>query len=225
MKALIKKEREQIFGLFQDSFELKFNHIEKQLKIRSNMVAYHLEQMVKQGLLQKNGTIYTLSKEGEQYLPHFAHLTRKELGPLPVMLIAPIKNKKVFLIQRTKRPYKGYWGLIGGKLRFGEELSGCCTRKMLDEGKLSGKLESLRAIAHEKVLEDANTKHSFLLFFVTAKVNAMKESEGKWFSLKELERMNVIPSDLWLLKNKLSEKIPYHEISMEEKDGILKMTL
>jgi ADP-ribose pyrophosphatase YjhB (NUDIX family) len=217
MNTLIKKEREQIFGLFQDQYELKFSHIEQQIKIRSNMVAYHLDQMVKDGLLQKRGTAYSLSAQGEQYLPHFAHLTRQELGPLPVMLIAPIKNGKVFLIQRKKRPYQGYWGMIGGKMRFGESFEECCERKLFVEGELDGKFDSLCAIANERVQVDAQTKHSFLLLFAKAKVKSVKSPSGKWFNLKNLEKVNLIPSDRWLLEEKLGEKISHSEFLMQER--------
>ena len=51
--GLAKKEREEIFKLFTENRRLKFSEIEKNIKIRSNMVSYHLEQMQKEGLLQR----------------------------------------------------------------------------------------------------------------------------------------------------------------------------
>ena len=63
--SLAKKEREQIFSLFVDKRSLKFSQIEKSIKIRSNLVAYHLDRMRKEGLLKKDGEQYSLTPKSK----------------------------------------------------------------------------------------------------------------------------------------------------------------
>jgi ADP-ribose pyrophosphatase YjhB (NUDIX family) len=204
---------EQIFELFLDNYKLKFSDIEKKLQTRSNKLAYHLEQMQKDGLLQKQGTLYSLTREGEKRIPHF----EKGKAPLPVILVAPVRRGKVLLVQRTKRPYKDYWGLPGGRMLADETVQGACERKLREHG-VEGSYESLNAIAHELV-KDEDLKHNFILFFTKAKV---KSPDGKWFSLNKLPE-KIIPSDLWLLKNKLDANIDVPLFTIHDKDGELSL--
>jgi ADP-ribose pyrophosphatase YjhB (NUDIX family) len=215
--SLAKKEREQIFTLFLDKYKLKFSDIEKKLSLRSNMVAYHIEQMQKEGLLQKQGIFYSLTREGEQFIPHFSQVSGRTLMPMPVILVAPVKGGKVLLVKRNKRPYKDYWGLPGGKMLFAETFADACDRQ-LREHSIVGKFLSLNAIVQERVEEKNTFKHSFLLFFVKAQV---KSSEGRWFTKAELKREKIIPSDKWLLEHKLSAKVDVKSVVMQEEDGEL----
>jgi ADP-ribose pyrophosphatase YjhB (NUDIX family) len=217
MNALAKKEREQILKLFSDSYKLRFSEIEREVRIRSNMVAYHLEQMQEQGLLQKSGTTYALTRRGEGYLPVISHIGTQELSPLPVILIAPVKHGKVLLIQRKKRPYKDHLALIGGKMRFDETLQLACERK-LREHNIKGKMIACNAIAQEHIDEDGETKHCFMLFFVTA---LCEKNSGDWYTPKQMAKLKIIPSDLWLVQNRLKKKVDVLQFRVHEKAGAL----
>lgn len=216
--SLAKKEREGIFRLFLERHKMKFSEMEKLLKLRSNMLAYHIEQMQKEGLLQKQGESYSLTREGEKFIPLFSHVTGRELGPVPVILIAAVRRDKMLLLQRTKRPYKDYWGFIGGKMLLHESVADACARKLSENG-VQGSLEKLCAITQERVLEGEAVKHNFLLFLVKAKVDAVDEGDRvRWFTKRDLHKAKVIPSDLWLI-SKLSETIPLRSVTMQENAG------
>lgn len=206
-------EREQIFELFLDTYKLRFSDIEKRLEARSNKLAYHLEQMQKEGLLQKQGAVYSLTREGEKHIPHF----EKKRTPLPVILVAPVKNGKILLVKRNKRPYKDYWGMPGGKMLFGETFEEACARQLEEHG-IKGKFVSLNAILHEGVEEKDALKHSFLLFFAKANV---KNADGRWFTKAQLKKERVIPSDRWLLENKLGARIAVNSVRMHDEEGEL----
>ncbi len=222
--SLVKKERENIFKMFLENNKLKFNEIEKKLEIRSNMVSYHLEKMQTEGLLEKKGMYYYLTKEAERYLPILPHIIGKEMSPLPVVLVAIMKKDKILLIKRKRRPYKNYWSLIGGKMLIEETFSKTSKRLVLEKTGLNSKFESINSILHEIVRGDEIIKHSFILFFtkVIIKNEKIKESEHgklKWFELDKLEK--IIPSDKWLIENKLKSKIDIDEAIMEEEKGKL----
>lgn len=163
--GLAKKERENIFGLFLEHHMLKFSQIEKALNIRSNMVAYHLECMQKEGLLERKGEHYILAPKAERYLSVLANITGKEMSPLPVLLAAVVNKGKILLMKRNIRPYKGYWSLVGGKMRFEETFKDAALRLVREKTGLSARFASINGILHERVFGNGIVKHSFILFF------------------------------------------------------------
>ena len=70
-KILEKKERAAIFKQFLDCYKLKFNEIEKATKISSNTLAYHLNALIKENILEKKNDFYILTKNAEKYIPLF----------------------------------------------------------------------------------------------------------------------------------------------------------
>lgn len=225
--SLVKKEREQIFKLFLDKNKLKFSEIEKEIGIRSNMVSYHLEKMQKEKLLEKRGEHYFLTKNAEKYLPIFSNLIGKELSPLPVILVALVNKDKILLIKRNRRPYKNYWSLIGGKMLLEEDFEKASLRQVKEKSDIDCKYISLNSVLHERVKGEGIIKHSFILFFTKTKTNddEFKESlhgELKWFNIKDIgKKEKIIPSDLWLIKNKLKSKVDVVNATMSENKGNL----
>lgn len=224
--GLVKKEREQIFRLFLENTELKFNEIEKALKIRSNMVSYHLEKMQEDGLLKKEDDFYYLTKKAERYLPIIKHVVGEELGPVPVVLVAVIKKDNILLIKRKKRPYKDYWCAIGGKMRMEEGLEEAAKRVVKEKTGIDAVYDNICSVLHERVEGEDIIKHSFIHFFIrmASKNDDFRVSEHgelKWFKIKGLDKEKVIPSDLWLIKNKLSSKIEVTDSVMKENHGEL----
>ena len=221
--GLAKKEREDIFKLFTENRRLKFNEIEKYIKIRSNMVSYHIEQMQKEGLLQKKDEYYFLTKDAEKYLPILSHLVGKEMSPLPVVLVALINKDKILLIQRKKRPYRNYWSMIGGKILLEESIQEAAKRHIEEKTKINADFKSINSTLHERVLDDDLVKHSFILLFIemTTKETAFKESAHgklKWVKISDVDNEKIIPSDLWLIKNKLNKKTDYNSAFMNENE-------
>lgn len=224
--GLTKKEREQIFSLFLNNTKLKFSEIEKSLKIRSNKVSYHLEQMQREGLLYKRDNYYLLTKTAERYIPIFQHITGEQLSPLPVNLVAITHKDKLLLIKRNKRPYKDYWSLIGGKMRFEETFADSSLRLVKIKTGLNGKFVSVNSVMHELVKGEGILKHNFILFFtkVNAKDNKFRETEHgklKWFNVNDLKKEKIIPSDLWLIQNKLNSILEMKKVNMSESQGRL----
>jgi DNA-binding HxlR family transcriptional regulator len=237
-KSLSKHERRRIVALFSDNRQLTFSRIERALGIRSNLVAYHVGELVKEGLLVKHGAAYRLSPLGESLLP-VVRTDGHMRAALPVVLIAARSGARVLLIKRDKRPYHGYWGLVGGKLLFGESIDACCRRQLATYGITPTQI-TVRAIANERVIANDNddaTTHSFLLIMVDATISRHKAFPGqiheRWTTTSERATMSIIPSDKWLLsedapsarKSKRKEEkrqglhtrnVTMHEIIMRE---------
>ncbi|MBS3141163.1 NUDIX hydrolase [Candidatus Woesearchaeota archaeon] len=226
MKTKIEKERKEIFKLFLKSNKLKFAEIEKLLKIRSNFLAYYLKNMQKDELIDKKGDYYCLNKNAEKYLPVLSQIN--DVGPLPVILVGLINENKILLMKRKIRPYKDYYGLIGGKIKIEEDFKEASLRIIKEKTSLSSEFISLNSVFHERVL-DKIVKHSFILFFSKLKTSEIEFKESsygslKWFDLDNLKG-KIIPSDLWLIQNKLNSKIDVKSAFLVEKNGKYKLNL
>jgi ADP-ribose pyrophosphatase YjhB (NUDIX family) len=224
--GIAKKEREQIFRLFLNSSKLKFNEIEKAIKIRSNMVSYHLEKMQEENILEKKEDHYQLTESAEKYVPIFANMIGEKLSPVPVILVAVTNQNKILMIKRNRRPYKDYLSMIGGKMLLDEDFKQASLRIVKDKTGLDTEFISFNSIMQEKVKTNNEVKHNFILFFTKVKVKEeqFKHSEHgelKWFDIEDLNSENTIPSDYWLLKNKLSAAVEVLNAEMNDNEGLL----
>jgi len=126
--------------------------------------------------------------------------------------------------------------MIGGKILHNESFIDASIRIVKSKCGLDEKFLSINSIMHERVEGDGIIKHSFILFFTKVAVQsrmikrsaniglAHEESihgELGWFDIQKLEK-NIIPSDLWLIKNKISSKVDIKSVFMKEDEGQLK---
>ena len=221
-----KKEREKIFSLFIKNKRLKFSEIEKKIEIKSNHLNYYINKMIKEDLIEKVDKSYQLTKEAEKLIPFFAHITGKEQGPLCIITAAILNNNKICLLKREKRPYQGYWGMIGGKLKLAESIKDTALREAKEETNLNCKFEKLSAVLHERVKDKDNVKHAFVIFLckLTTKQDIFKvteEGELKWFNLNKLPK-KIIPSDKLMIKELIENEFCCKNIIINEKEGKLK---
>ena len=220
--------KHKIYDLFVRQKSLRFSEIKNSLNVRSNVLSYHLNSMVKDGLLEKDEDDYVLSVKGEQKIPFFTQFSSDEHGAIPIVIVAIMKGSQILLLRRNKRPYQGYWGMPGGALIMKETIEQNAITRAKKETSLDCSFEKISAVVHERVVEKGITKHAFILFLVVVKPKKgmIKESdEGKleWFSLKSLRPDRIIPSDYVLLKKYLNKKSGIMSIVLEEKSGKLSL--
>ena len=223
MYQLDSSKKKEIFKQFLFNKKLRFNEIEKLTGIRSNELSYFLQKLTDNNILTKNNEFYYLSEDYEKYIPFFS----EQLSPLPVLLIACIKDNKILMHKRTKRPYENHWGLIGGRIYLNETISSAAKRMLKEKTYLDGEVISINSVVHEQVRGDNEIKHAYFLFFVIMNpLNQIKEKQNiKWFNIKEINKLKIIPSDLWLIKNKLNSKIELTEEFIIENNDSLKMQI
>ena len=195
-------EKKIIFPfLYHD--KLKFNEIEKQTKIRSNKLAYHLNNLMKKGVLVKEKENYQLSETAEVLIPHIS----EKNSTLSVILIALEKNKEVFLIQRKKRPFKDKLGLPGGRLLEGESIKKAVKRIIKEKFNINAELKKINSVSLEHVKKNNKKIHSFLLIFTTAKTKDKIE-----YTNIEKNKSKIISSDYKLIKEDLDKETKIKEI-------------
>ncbi len=188
----------QILELFLYDNKLKFSRIEKQIKTRSNKLAYHLKNLVKKGILEKGNDSYKLSETSEYLIPY---LTEKN-SVISVMLIVIKKDKKIFLIKRNKRPFNEKLCLPGGRLIVGEAIKEATERIMKEKFNVKCKFTKINSISLEHVKKKGKIIHSFLLIFVSA-------ATGDNLDYMNIngKKNKIISSDYYLIKNNLDKKL------------------
>ena len=124
-----------------------------------------------------------------------------------VNLCVTDKEKKKFLfLKRIKKPYAGYWGVLGGKIEKDEEPS-AASRELREESGINA-LGELIGKCHEQIFENNEIIAEFEIYmyhFVAPEEDSIlnfdsHEGELKWFSLDEFKKTKLIPSDPLMIK-------------------------
>lgn len=190
--------KRQILELFTRNASLKFSEIEKQLATRSNKLAYHLKNLIAEGILIKSQDSYALAESAEPLIPYISE--KKAL--LPVLLIHIGDNKKAFLITREKRPYKNSLALPAGRILLGESLPQATQRIMQEKYGIAAQFKALHSVSLEHVLKKEQVLHSFVLLFVSATSLAKLPLAGI-----RKHKSKAIASDYHLLTHDLNKKM------------------
>ena len=221
---LSNKDRVAIFKILSENKKLNFNKIKEMVNIPSNNLSYQLNLMKEKDFVVNEDGQYSLSMNAQRLIPYFSQIFKKEVGVLPVVL-GIVRNKdKILLIKRKKMPYKDYWGLFGGKQINGETIAETIEREVFEESKIKARFSKINGIVYERLMENKEFKHSFLLIITTlstkeTEAKEQREGEVRWFDFDEVlegKIESIIPSDLEFLKKYADNKIEIEHIVMNE---------
>lgn len=221
---LNSEERMKIFKVLCENKKINFNSILRQTGMRSNKLSYQLNLMKEKDFVMNENGEYSLSIQSQRLIPYFSQIFKKEVGVLPVILGIVRNKEKILLIQRKKMPYKGYWGLFGGKQINGETISQTIEREVFEESKIKAEFIKCNGVVYERLRENNQYKHSFLLIITTLQTNstdAKEQDEGKvaWFDFEEVIKnkvSDIIPSDVAFLQKYSEKVIEIENVVMEE---------
>lgn len=187
---------DKILNLFAYNEQLPFAEIQKLLKIRSNLLSYHLSKLLKSNILIKENNSYKISPDSEYLVPY---LSSKQ-SVLPVILVHIGNSKQAFLIQRKKRPFKGLFSLPGGRLLLGESIQEAAKRILKEKSSIEISNPRITQILHEVVKKNNKIIHSFLLIIVKAKAQTELQD------IQNLKR-KIVSSDYQIITQKPSKTI------------------
>ena len=82
-----------------------------------------------------------------------------------VNLCVTDKEKKKFLfLRRNKPPFKDYYGMMGGKVKEGEDITEAASRELFEESEITSRGEYLGK-CHEKIIENDSIIGEFDIHF------------------------------------------------------------
>ncbi len=118
--------------------------------------------------------------------------------PVLASLIYCVSDDNVLLLNRFKKPYKGYWVAPGGKIEERESPFNCAKRELEEETGLTADEISLRGIITEISPRDDWQWMIFIYISFRFSGTVLSESlEGilKWWSLSELTKLKLPEAD------------------------------
>ncbi|MFH1400390.1 MAG: NUDIX domain-containing protein [Nanoarchaeota archaeon] len=228
--SIDNEERQKIFSLFITERQLRFSDIERKTGLRSNHLSYHITEMIKAGHLIKQEDMYMLTPTAETLMSKFSQVVGKEQGPLAIVVVAARNQGRLCLLKRNKRPYQGYWGLIGGKMRLSESVQQTALRETLEETGLRCAFKRVAAVLHERVNDEGAIKHAFIIYLCVVDAADTKTKPGEegqlgWFDIESLPN-DIIPSDRYMIESLLDSEHRVVHVILEQKDErIINMTI
>lgn len=112
----------------------------KPKRVESNLFMYHLKQMIKSDIIEKDGINYSLTTDGRMYIDR-ANLDDLFFRVQPkIVNILAIKSGKGnwLLLERLHEPHMNRVGFPSGKLHYGETLEEAAERELMEKAGLTG---------------------------------------------------------------------------------------
>ena len=126
-----------------------FADLQKNTNLTSDHFNFHLNKLIEIGFVEKaQKGEYRLTTVGKEYANRI-DTDAKEIERQPkisVLLMIERDNngKKEYLLQqRLKQPFYGFWGMMSGKIKFGDSFEDTAARELAEETGLIGDFEFL----------------------------------------------------------------------------------
>lgn len=216
-----------IIAVFSTRRTATFSEIHKAIDIRSNLLDYHIQQLVSDGLLTKHEREYTLTAQGESLISKLSHVKGTESGPLSVVVVIARYNNMLYFIKRNKRPYQGFWGMPGGKIRISESAMEAGIREATEELGVSCIPVRVCGVVHEQVRQNGLFIHAFMLWVVEVELTCVahvEHIEGRIQGFSQLPQ-DIIPSDKLMIIAAQGSFFVKHIVIEQQNDVIVDMVV
>lgn len=141
--------------------EAGFADMQKATDLTSDHFNFHVKKLVAEGYVEKTDTGYRLSRKGKEYANRM-DTDENEIEKQPkVSVVVTLERQnesgeREFLYQqRLKNPYFGFWGRLGGKMRWGESVIEAANRELMEETGLTAKF-SYKLMYHKRDFDKAS---------------------------------------------------------------------
>ena len=116
-----------------------FAEVQKVTDLTSDHFNFHIKKLQHEGYVAKQGSQYVLTPKGKEYANRL-DTDENEIEKQPkVSIVINLertndRGEREFLYQqRLKNPYFGFWGRLGGKMRWGESVIEAAKRELREE--------------------------------------------------------------------------------------------
>jgi 8-oxo-dGTP pyrophosphatase MutT (NUDIX family) len=108
--------------------------------VESNHFAYHLEQLLKDAFIVKDGKQYTLSPAGLAYIDRLSHgkMVRRLQPHIVTAIDITTPDGQTLLFKRNFQPYLYLLGFPLGKIHYAESIGDAAVRELQEKTNLTG---------------------------------------------------------------------------------------
>lgn len=115
-----------------------FAELQKDSGLSSDHFNFHIKKLLASDYVEKKESKYTLTPKGKEYANRMDtdDIEIEKQPKVSVVLIVErhVDGRREFLCQqRLKQPYYGFWGRLGGKVRWGESFEAAASRELEEE--------------------------------------------------------------------------------------------
>lgn len=174
-----------------------FAELQKPTGLTSDHFAFHINRLVELRLVERDASgDYRLTTSGKEYANRFdtdTNTVERQPKSAVLLVIERVRDGRTECVyqQRLKHPYFGYWGRPTGKIRWGESITECAQRELMEETGLTADCKILgvyheQAVRRGEVLED---KLFFHILCTNVQGELKAEFEGgrnAWMTWEEL---------------------------------------
>ena len=181
-----------------------FAELQKTTDLSSDHFTFHIKKLMSAGLVEKTAEGYRLTSHGKEYANRM-DTDENEIEKQPKVSVALIverqngERREFIVQQRLKQPYYGFYGRLGGKVRWGESFEEAAARELHEETNLTGDF-TFSHIFHKRdyrksdgtLLED---KIFVVMYCDNVNGDMMEEFEGGknfWMTQEELVAQDKI---------------------------------
>lgn len=140
-----------------------FSDIQKVTDLTSDHFNFHIKKLIEEGYVQKDTGMYQLTGKGKEYSNRM-DTDENEIEKQPkVSIVVTLERRGVsgereFLYQqRLKNPYYGFWGRLGGKIRWGETVIEAARRELFEETGMRAEFE-YKLLYHKRDFDTQSKK-------------------------------------------------------------------
>jgi ADP-ribose pyrophosphatase YjhB (NUDIX family) len=140
-------------------------------EIENDLYNYHLQQLVRHDLVQKRGDKYFLTETGKKHIVELNPISpegdshRFKIASLCLLIDNAAGSPKVLYQRRTRQPFIGEWGIVGGGWQRGELAVDAAGRRLVEETGLSATF-SLFGLIRKRHFDPDGQLYSDILFHV-----------------------------------------------------------
>jgi len=204
--------RLKLFRLIHNGTK-KFNVLKSKLNKESNEISYHLNILLKSGLIEKkiknSGIEYVLSENGKVMYPYLSILAREQ-NPLFVVtsVLVMSKNKdKAYLQKKPREPDKGKLIFFGGKANPDFSIENSARKQVKAQSGLDIHDLKLRCVNEFIVRQsDSTIVHNWVVYFYTALTSGKPKKNVVSVKMKELETLELYGENSFFAKKIMNSK-------------------
>lgn len=186
--------------------------------VDGNLFMYHLNKLMKSNFIEKNNSLYTLTKEGKRQVNSLDLNTGQPAVDPRVSAMIYCKNKKgdILLREYNYQPYLGHVGLPFKRIYYGQSMSETANKILGFKANPSGKLSYLGTINIIVKYSKKVTTH-YIAHIFKPKTNQDKSltdnhmSQIKWDNINNYQNSDLINGTKEIIKILETKRSPFFE--------------